>query len=624
MNSSINISNKVLKTLRLKNPKLLLLESCNNLSQLKIIHGYMIRTHIIFDIFAASRLISLCINNPSFGPFSLNYAHNIFSQIETPNLFMYNALIKGFSGENPIKGFEFYVRMLRANIVPDNLSFPFLVRACAQLEGIDMGIQAHGQIVKHGFENDVYVQNSLVYMYSMCGDIKAANEVFSRMLSPNVVSWTSIIAGFNKIGDVEMARELFDKMPERNLVTWSTMINGYAKNNCFEKAVELFQVLKDKGIKANETVMVSVISSYAHLGAIELGEKAHDYVVKNNLSLNVILGTALVDMYARCGSIEKAIKVFDQMPERDVLSWTALIAGFAMHGYAEKAIWFFSKMVNSGLKPRDITFTSLLSACSHGGLVEKGLELFESMKRNYGIEPRLEHYGCVVDLLGRAGKLAEAEKFVLEMPVKPNVPIWGALLGACRIHRNAEIAERVGNILIPLLPEHSGYYVLLSNIYARTNRWENVETMRQMMKEKGVKKPPGYSLIEVDGKVHNFKMGDKLHPEIEMIERKWDEILRKIRLAGYTGNTSDALFDIDEEEKENALHRHSEKLAIAYGVMRTEAPAPIRIVKNLRVCEDCHTATKLISKVFGRELIVRDRNRFHHFREGSCSCMDYW
>ncbi|PPS04537.1 hypothetical protein GOBAR_AA16106 [Gossypium barbadense] len=556
MNSSINISNKVLKTLRLKNPKLLLLESCNNLSQLKIIHGYMIRTHIIFDIFAASRLISLCINNPSFGPFSLNYAHNIFSQIETPNLFMYNALIKGFSGENPIKGFEFYVRMLRANIVPDNLSFPFLVRACAQLEGIDMGIQAHGQIVKHGFENDVYVQNSLVYMYSMCGDIKAANEVFSRMLSPNVVSWTSIIAGFNKIGDVEMARELFDKMPERNLVTWSTMINGYAKNNCFEKAVELFQVLKDKGIKANETVMVSVISSYAHLGAIELGEKAHDYVVKNNLSLNVILGTALVDI--------------------------------------------------------------------HGGLVEKGLELFESMKRNYGIEPRLEHYGCVVDLLGRAGKLAEAEKFVLEMPVKPNVPIWGALLGACRIHRNAEIAERVGNILIPLLPEHSGYYVLLSNIYARTNRWENVETMRQMMKEKGVKKPPGYSLIEVDGKVHNFKMGDKLHPEIEMIERKWDEILRKIRLAGYTGNTSDALFDIDEEEKENALHRHSEKLAIAYGVMRTEAPAPIRIVKNLRVCEDCHTATKLISKVFGRELIVRDRNRFHHFREGSCSCMDYW
>ncbi|KAE8664433.1 Pentatricopeptide repeat-containing protein [Hibiscus syriacus] len=532
MNKSINVCSKVLNTLRLKDPKLLLLESCNDLSQLKIIHGYMINPH--------------------------------------------------------------HLRHLR-----HNLSFPFLVRACSQLEAIDVGIQAHGQVIKHGFENDVYVQNSLVHMYSTCGDVKAANEVFKRMACPNVVSWTSIMAGFNKIGDVVIARELFDKMPERNLVTWSTMISGYAKNDCFDEAVEMFEVLKEKGVKANETVMVSVISSYAHLGAIGLGEKAHDYIVKNKLSLNVILGTALVDMYARCGCIEKAIEVFNEMPEKDVLSWTAVIAGLAMHGYAERAL-------------------------CHGGLVERGLELFESMKREYRIKPRFEHYGCVVDLLGRAGKIAEAEKFVLQIPVKPNAPIWGALLGACWIHKNAEIAERVGNILIPLLPKHSGYYVLLSNIYARTNRWENVEATRQMMKEKGVKKQPGYSLIEFNGKVHKFTMGEKSHTEIEMIERTWDKILQRIRLAGYTGNTSDAFFDIDEEEKESALHRHSEKLAIAYGIMRTKAPTVIRIVKNLRVCEDCHHATKLISMVFGRELIVRDRNRFHHFREGSCSCMDYW
>ncbi|XWS59333.1 hypothetical protein CRYUN_Cryun08bG0112900 [Craigia yunnanensis] len=253
-------------------------------------------------------------------------------------------------------------------------------------------------------------------------------------------------------------------------------------------------------------------------------------------------------------------------------------------------------MVKSGLKPRDITFTYVLSACSRGGLVGEGLELFESMKRDYGIEPRLEHYGCIVDLLSRAGKLAEAEKFVLEMPVKPNAPISGALLGACRIHRNAEIAERVGNILIPLIPEHSGYYVLLSNIYARTNRWENVESMRQMMKEKGVKKPPGCSLIEVDGKVHNFTMGDESHPEIDMIERTWEEILQNIRLAGYTGNTSDALFDIDEEQKESALHRHSENKG-SNGNSTIEKLAS----------KDCHTATKLISKVFERELIVRPK-----------------
>ncbi|KAJ6300339.1 hypothetical protein OIU76_021191 [Salix suchowensis] len=451
-----------------------------------------------------------------------------------------------------------------------------------------MGIQAHGQIIRHGFDTDVYVQNSLVTMYSTLGDIKAASYIFRRISCLDVVSWTSMVAGYNKSGDVTSARKLFDKMPEKNLVTWSVMISGYAKNNFFEKALELYFLLQSKGVQANETVMVSVIASCAHLGALELGERAHDYILRNKMTVNLILGTALVDMYARCGSIDKAIWVFDQLPRRDALSWTTLIAGFAMHGYAEKALEYFSRMEKAG------------------------------------IEPRLEHYGCMVDLLGRAGKLAEAERFVNEMPMKPNAPIWGALVGACRIHKNSEIAERAGKTLIELKPEHSGYYVLLSNIYARSNKWENVENIRQMMKERGVVKPPGYTLFEMDGKVHKFTIGDKTHPEIQQIERMWEEILRKIRLAGYTGNNDDALFDIDEEEKESNIHRHSEKLAIAYAIMRSKGQDPIRIVKNLRVCEDCHTATKLISKVYERELIVRDRNRFHHFKGGACSCMDYW
>ncbi|GKV41814.1 hypothetical protein SLEP1_g49305 [Rubroshorea leprosula] len=621
----MNGSSTVLNTLRLKNPKLLLLESCSTFSDLKIIHGYMVRTHTISDVFSVSRLIAFCTDHPAFKPSLLDYALRLFSQIQAPNLFIYNALIRGFSAsENPHLCFHFYTQLLCADILPDNLSFPFLVKACAALESIHRGTQVHAQIIKHGFENNGYVQNSLVHMYATCGDINAASSIFRRMNSLDVVSWTSMIAGFNKCGDVESARNLFDEMPERNLVTWSIMISGYARNNHFDKALELFQILQEQGVRANETVMVGVISSCAHLGALEIGERAHNYLVRNSLEVNMILGTALVDMYAKCGSIEKAIQVFGEIPEKDALSWTALISGLAMHGYAERALHYFSEMVNSGLTPRDITFTAVLSACSHGGLVERGLEIFETMRKEYSIEPRLEHYGCVVDLLGRAGKLTEAEKFVQEMPVKPNAPIWGALLGACRIHKNAEIAERVGKTLIKLLPEHSGYYVLLSNIYARTGKWENVEGMRQMMKNKGVRKPPGYSLIEVDGKVHNFTMGDRTHPEIEMIERTWEDILRKIRLAGYRGNTDDALFDIDEEEKESTLHRHSEKLAIAFGIMKTKAPVPIRIVKNLRVCEDCHTATKLISKVFDRELIVRDRNRFHHFREGFCSCKDYW
>ncbi|XP_019059608.1 PREDICTED: pentatricopeptide repeat-containing protein At5g06540 isoform X2 [Tarenaya hassleriana] len=440
----------------------------------------------------------------------------------------------------------------------------------------------------------------------------------------DVVSWTSMVAGYCKRGDIDTARKMFDEMPERNLVTWSVMINGYVKNNCFVKAIELFESMKRKGIQANETVMVSVISSCAHLGGLELGEKAHDYVVKNNLTVNVILGTALVDMYARCGNIEKAIRVFEELPEKDSLSWTSIISGLAMYGHGNEAIHYFSEMVRLGFTPRDITFTAVLSACSHGGLVDRGLEIYESMKRDHGIEPRLEHYGCIVDMLSRAGRLVEAENFILEMPVKPNAPILGALLGACRIHQNAEVAERVGNMLIELKPEHSGYYVLLSNIYARAKKWENVENLRETMKEKRVKKPPGWSLIEIDGKINKFSMGDDMHPEMEDIKREWEEILRKIRPVGYKGNTDDAFFDIDEEEKESVLHMHSEKLAIAYGIMKTGPDAAIRIVKNLRVCEDCHTATKLISKVYGREFIVRDRNRFHRFRNGICSCGDYW
>ncbi|CAL5194362.1 unnamed protein product [Lathyrus oleraceus] len=615
-------SNSILQKLKLKNPKLVLLSQCSNIHDLKIIHAHMLRTHLFFDVFASSRIIAFCIDHTAK---FLTYAIKVFSQIHNPNLFIFNALIRGCSiSENPENSFHYYIQSQRIGLLPDNITHPFLAKACAQLESFTMGTQVHGQIVKHGFQRDFYVQHSLVYMYASLCDLNSARCVFKRMGRFDVASWTCMIKGYHKCGDVESARELFDRMPEKNLVTWSTMISGYSRNSRFDKAVEMFEILQADGVVANEVVMVGVISACAHLGALAIGEKAHEYVMRNNLDLNVILGTAVVDMYARCGNVEKAIRVFEEMEEKDVLCWTGLVSGLAMHGYAEKALEYFYVMVKTGIVPRDITFTAVLKACSHGGLVEKGLEIFESMKRDHRVEPRLEHYGCMVDLLGRAGKLEEAENFILEMPVKPNAPIWGALLGACRIHRNVKVGERVGKILIEMKPEHSGYYVLLSNIYARTNKWKDVTIMRKLMKEKGVRKPPGYSLIEIDGKIHEFTIGDKSHPEIEKIERMWENILQKIKLAGYIGNTGEALFDIDEEEKEDSLHSHSEKLAIAYGIMKIQAPTPIRIVKNLRVCEDCHMATKLISKVFNVELIVRDRNRFHHFKKGVCSCMDYW
>ncbi|XP_077240908.1 pentatricopeptide repeat (PPR) superfamily protein [Tasmannia lanceolata] len=621
----MNSSSSVARTLSSKNPKLLFLETCSNLIQLKLIHAYMIRASLIHDVFAASRLLTFFTKLEEPNSNSLCYAQRIFSQIQNPNLFIYNSMIRIYStSNNPQHSLQFFNKLQHQNLIPDNLTFPFLVKSCTQFASLETGRQIHCQIIRFGFDPDIYVQNSLVHMYATCGDMGTASRIFCLISQLDAVSWTSMIAGFSKCGNVESARRMFDRMPERNIVTWSTMIIGYARKGYFEKAVDLFRIMQSDNVMANETVMATVISSCAHLGVLEQGERAHDYVMRNNLTVNMILGTSLVDMYSRCGNIHKAIRVFKELPERDVLSWTTAITGLAMHGYAERSLKYFSHMVRMGLTPRDITFTAVLSACSRGGLVERGFELFESMRKDYGIDPRLEHYGCMVDLLGRAGKLDEAERFILEMPIKPSSPIWGALLGACRIHKNAVIGERVGKILMQLEPGHSGYYVLLSNIYARADRWDDVMDLREVMKEKGVKKLPGYSLIEMDGSVHRFIVGDRSHPEIEKIEAMWEEIVEKIRDVGYEGNTSDVLFDIDEEEKETALRRHSEKLAIAFGLMRTGPRTTIRIVKNLRVCEDCHTATKLVSKMFDREMIVRDRNRFHHFRGGTCSCMDYW
>ncbi|CAN6439992.1 unnamed protein product [Victoria cruziana] len=618
MANTISVS----KILNLKNPKLACLETCSAIEQLKKIHGHMFRVGLVEDTFCVSRLLVFCATHENG---CLDYANRVFSQIKTPNAFVYNAMIRGHAcGKKPESSVGFYRQLVKQGLRPDNLTFPFLVKSCTRLQCLELGTEVHGQVIRRGFEFDAYVQNSLVHMYASCGDLETARKLFEKIQHLDIVSWSSMISGYNRFGDVESARELFDKMPERNIVTWSIMVAGYAHNGRFDKALEIFQLLQEEYVQANEAVMASVIASCGHLGALEQGKEAHDYVIRNKLTVTLNLGTSLVYMYARCGSIDRALQVFHDMPEQDALSWTAMLSGLAMHGHARRAIEYFYEMLRAGLRPRDVTFTAVLSACSHGGLVDSGFKLFESMKKEYSVEPRMEHYGCMVDLLGRAGKLDEAERFIHSMPVEPSAPIWGALLGACRIHRNARMGEKAGKKLLELMPNHSGYYVLLSNICARANQWDDVIKLREKMKEIGVKKSPGFSLIELNGVVHRFTIGDETHPEFSKIKATWEEIVHRIRAAGYVEDTSDVLFDIDDEERGSSLSRHSEKLAIAFGLMRSGKGTPIRIVKNLRVCEDCHTASKFVTKVFERELIMRDRNRFHHFKDGACSCMDYW
>lgn len=343
-----------------------------------------------------------------------------------------------------------------------------------------------------------------------------------------------------------------------------------------------------------------------------------------DLEDSVVVGTSIVDMYCKCGRVEMARKAFDRMNMKNVKSWTAMVAGYGMHGRAKEAMEVFYEMIRSGDKPNYITFVSVLAACSHAGLLKEGRHWFNRMKSEFNVEPGIEHYSCMVDLLGRAGYLNEAYRLILEMKVKPDFIIWGSLLGACRIHKNVELGEISARKLFQLDPSSCGYYVLLSNIYADAGRWDEVERMRILMKSRGLLKTPGYSIVELKGRVHVFLVGDKEHPQHEKIYEYLDKLNVKLQALGYMPNLTSVLHDVDEEEKGMVLRVHSEKLAVCFGIMNSVPGSVIHIIKNLRICGDCHIAIKFISKAVNREIVVRDSKRFHHFKDGMCSCGDYW
>jgi pentatricopeptide repeat protein len=402
------------------------------------------------------------------------------------------------------------------------------------------------------------------------------------------------------------------------------MIAGYTQNGLANEALSIFHEMQLSGTKPNAVTMVSVVLACARLAALQQGKCFHAYIIKCVFDLNVVLETTLIDMYAKCGKVEIARQMFDNISRKNVVSWTAMIGGYAMHGLAEDAHALFIQMVQVGMKPDHITFTHILYACTHAGLVEEGWKYFNCMKQDYSITPRVDHYACMVDLLGRAGHLDEAQELIKHMPLEPNAGVWGALLGVCRTHGNIELAKHVAERLFELEPEDAGNYVLLSNIYAAAGRWDDAAKVRTMMKSKGLKKTPGCSLIEVNKKVHSFLVGDQLHPQSEQIYAVLENLKMQMKEAGYVPDTNFVLHNVEEEVKEHMLHSHSEKLAIAFGLINTSPGTPIHITKNLRVCGDCHRATKFISKIVRREIIVRDSNHFHHFKEGLCSCRDYW
>ncbi|XAR70519.1 hypothetical protein NMG60_11027394 [Bertholletia excelsa] len=466
--------------------------------------------------------------------------------------------------------------------------------------------------------------NAMVSGYVATGDLDSALELFWAAPFKTVIAWTAIITGYMKFGKVELAEKMFKEMHVKNLVTWNAMISGYVENNKAEDGLKLFRTMWELGIRPNPSSFCSVLLGCSNLSALKLGKQVHQLTSKSVLSSDTTVVTSLISMYCKCGDLQDAWKLFVEMPHRDQVTWNAMISGFAQHGAGEKALTLFNDMRNAGIKPDWITFVGVLSACNHAGLVDIGVQYFNTMQRDYGIEAKVDHYTCMVDLLGRAGKLVEAVSLIKEMPFKPHNAIFGTLLGACRIHKNLDFAEFAAKNLLELDPSSSACYVQLANVYAAMNRWDCVAKIRRSMKDNKVIKTPGYSWIEVGSVVHEFRSGDKLHRDLKVIHEKLNELEKKIKLMGYIPELEYALHDVEEEQKEKLLLWHSEKLAIAFGLIKMPWGAPIRVFKNLRVCGDCHRAIKYISAIEGREIIVRDTTRFHHFNGGSCSCGDYW
>lgn len=588
--------------------------------------GDVVEAKLIFDQMPEKNTIasnSMIVLLGRFG--NVIEARCLFDEMPKRDMVSWSALISCYEQNEMYEDALFtFTQMNTSAYKVDEVLIVSVLSACANLSAIIMGELVHGIVIKIGIEPYINLQNALIHMYACSGQISSAEELFDGGYNLDQIAWNSMISGYMRDGSIDKAKSLFDSMPEKDVVSWGAMLSGYAHHNQYLETLDLFHKMQLENMWPDDTTLVSVISACAHVAALDQGKWIHAYVKKNKLKVNFILGTTLIDMYMKCGCVENALEVFYGMEEKRVSTWNAVILGLALNGLVDKSLDYFSNMEKIGVMPNEITYMGLLGACRHMGLVEKGRYYFSDMIQKHKIEPNVKHYGCMVDLLGRAGLLEEAEKLIESMPMAPDIATWGALLGACRKHRKNEMGEKIGKKLIELQPHHDGFHVLLSNIYASKGNWESVLDIRDMMIQRGVIKTPGCSSIEANGVVHEFLAGDKSHSRYKEIEKMLDEMGKRLKMEGYVPDKSEVSLDIDEEEKETTLFQHSEKLAIAFGLIAISPPLPVRIMKNLRICNDCHSAAKIVSKAFDRDIIVRDRHRFHHFKKGSCSCMDYW
>lgn len=555
----------------------------------KSIHGCSVKSLYESDEYVGGALLDMYAKCGD-----IEDARLAFNMVPDCDVILWSFMIARYAqSDKNLEALDLFQRMVKSWVIPNEYSFSSVLQACSNMGDLDLGGQLHCHVIKIGLVSEIFVANALMDVYAKCNDLEGLNKIFYGL-------------------------------HHKNDVSWNTVIVGYVQLDLGDDALSIFNQMREFGIPATQVTYSSALRACASNAAIEMVGQVHALVIKTPFKYDNVVSNSLIDAYAKCGNIRFASKVFGLMKEHDLISWNALISGYAIHGPSNDALSLFRKMTEEGVRANGVTFVGVLSACSNMGLLQEGRALFSSMTEDYNIEPSMEHYTCMVKLFGRLGCFDDAMKLIKEIPLQSSVVVWRALLGACLIHKNVDLGKVCAEKVLEIEPQDELTCVLLSNLYAAAGRWNNVSLIRSYMRNKQLKKEPGISWIEKQGEVHSFAAGDMSHPDMRVINAMLEWLNRKIGKAGYVPDFNVVLHDVGDELKKKLVWRHSERLALAFGLVSMPIGSPIRVIKNLRFCSDCHTSFKFISKVVERELIVRDMNRFHHFEGGVCSCADYW
>jgi pentatricopeptide repeat protein len=551
-----------------------------------MIHNQIIVEGVDLDVFMGSALVyayAACNR--------LDEARKVFDELGVRNVVCWNTMLEAYAkngyGASAISLFK---EMYTAGIKPDRITFMSVLKACGMVGASKYGVNIHLRAIESGLESSIHVRTALIDMYAKCGRLNEACRNFQKLLHYDVVSCGAMMAGYIQHGDHVCALRMFDKM-------------------------------EAGGIKPDSATFSCALQACGSLGAFQRGKRLHKQAMRSG-QVDMMMISTIIDMYARCGDVDEAQEVLDAWPHSGIASWGAMIKGYGLHGNFSLAQHTFERMEERGIKPNEMIYTCIIAACCHAVKVREGQKYFVSMRDSY-MTPAIEHFGCMVDLLARAGKLCEAQELLECMPIPPDVKSWMALLTGCRKHDDAVLGRRCFDQVVRLDPSTATGYQIMMEIYAHSNMWGCIAEIRELRKCANAWRKPGKAWIEVDNKIHEFVVGDKNHPECEKIYGVLHRMREAMEKEGYVPGT-DLVFEptMTIRDKEDALCGHSEKLAVAFGLLSSPPGSTIRVSKNLRMCDDCHSACKIVSRIEKRRIIVSDEYCVHHFKDGVCSCGD--